>query len=172
MKNGLCIALLCLASLPTFAQNAVSPDRGASDEASTILAHDYADRIDGLLRDVHTTLQMISERMEARTLSPRQAERLKLAATRAMIGRLETLSAVYDSKLALAASARDLLTSESGAGNDANQQKEMLRRMTVNVRQLEKEERPVVSSCEGSTNSLLHTAPIPATCPKTPFSRQ
>jgi len=158
MKNGLCIALLCLAPSPTFAQNAVSPDRGASDVASTIVAHDYADRIDGLLRDVHATLQMISEREEARTLSPRQAQRLKLAATRAMIGRLETLSAVYDSKLALAASARDLCTSEFGAGNDANRQKEMLQRMTVTVRELEKAEGRVVGSCDNSTNSLLHTA--------------
>src|SRR5262249_33511830 len=131
-------AVLCLASLPAFAQNAVSPDRGASDEASTIEAKDYADHIDGLLRDVHATLQTISEGMEARTLSPRQAARVKLAATRAMIGRVETLSAVYDSKLALAASTRDLCTSVSGAGNDANQQKEMIHRMTVNVRELEK----------------------------------
>ena len=159
MKDGRCIALLCLASLPTFAQNAVSPDRSASDEPSIIVAQDYADRIDGLLRDVHANLQMISERMEARTLSPQQAQRLKLEATRAMIGRLETLSAVYDSKLALAASERDLCTSESEAGNDANQQKEMLHRMTVNVRELEKEGGRAVGSCESLTNSLLRTAP-------------
>ncbi len=92
MKIGLYIALLCLAMVPAYAQNAASQDRHAIGEATTTLVPDYADRLNGLLRDIHATLQTISERMEAGALTPQQARKLKLAATQSMIARLETLS--------------------------------------------------------------------------------
>ncbi|MGA7169648.1 MAG: hypothetical protein WBX08_10900, partial [Candidatus Sulfotelmatobacter sp.] len=52
-----------------------------------------------LLREVHASLQKISERTEAGELTPEQARELKLAATRDMISRLDTISAVYDARL-------------------------------------------------------------------------
>ena len=60
MKIGLYIALLCLAMVPAYAQNAASQDRHAIGEATTTLVPDYADRLNGLLRDIHATLQTIS----------------------------------------------------------------------------------------------------------------
>jgi hypothetical protein len=121
MKNGLCSALVCLAIISACAKNAASQDLHASGETTITFVQDYADRVNGLLRDVHVTLQTITERMEARTLTPQQAQKQKLAATRAMIARLETLSAVYDGKIAGVGSAPDRYrcTPESGGSNDA-----------------------------------------------------
>jgi hypothetical protein len=82
MKNGLCSALVCLAMISAHAQNAASQDLNASGETTTTFVQDYADRVNSLLRDVHVTLQTITERMEARTLTPQQAQKQKLAATR------------------------------------------------------------------------------------------
>jgi polyhydroxyalkanoate synthesis regulator phasin len=79
------------------------------------LGEDYAARVDGLLREVHASLQKISERMETGELTPEQARELKLAATRDMISRLDTISAVYDARLD---SKNKICTdTESGAGN-------------------------------------------------------
>src|ERR1700687_1848115 len=100
MKNTLHIILVCLAIVPAYAQNAPSQNNNASDETASILLHDYADRVNGLLRDVHANLRQISERVESGALTPQQAQQLKLDVTRAMIARLETISAVYDHKIA------------------------------------------------------------------------
>jgi len=135
MKIGLYIALLCLAMVPAYAQNAASQDRHAIGEATTTLVPDYADRLNGLLRDIHATLQTISERMEAGALTLQQARKLKLAATQSMIARLETLSAAYDGKIASVASARDRCTPESGVSSDATTQG-MRSRLTVDIREL------------------------------------
>jgi hypothetical protein len=99
MKNEMCLALIILAILPAYAQKATSPSCPADGEPVTVLAQDYAARVDGLLQDVHASLQKISERMEAGSLTPPQAQELKLAATRDAIARLDTLSAVYDARL-------------------------------------------------------------------------
>ena len=135
MKNRMGVALVCLALIPAYAQNAASQDRHTNRETTTTLAQDYGDRVNGLLRDIHATLQTISERMEGRDLTPQQARRLKLAATRAMIARLETLSAVYDGKMGSVAGAHDRITSESGVPHDATTQG-IRRRLTVNIRAL------------------------------------
>jgi hypothetical protein len=73
MKNTLYIIILvCLAIVPAYAQNAPSQNNDASDETASILLHDYADRVNGLLRDVHANLQQISERMESGSLTAQQ----------------------------------------------------------------------------------------------------
>ncbi len=99
MKNAIYIAFIFVAMIPAYAQNLDTRDRD-SDHASTNVEQDYADRVNGLLRDVHARLHEISEREEAGELTPQQARELKLAATRDMIARLETVAAVYDAKVA------------------------------------------------------------------------
>jgi hypothetical protein len=98
MKNTMCLALIILAVLPASAQNAALSKCRECDEA-TALAQDYNAHVDGLLRDVHASLQKISAAIEAGTLTPDQARDLKLAATREMISRLDAISAVYDARL-------------------------------------------------------------------------
>ena len=136
MKSGLYIAFVCLAMFSVHAQNAASHDCHVSDNASDAVEQDYAVRVNGLLRDIHATLQAISERAEAEALTAQQAQSLKLAATRAMIAHLETLSAVYDSKIASARSTRDRRPSESGVSHGTTTQG-VRRRLTVSVRELE-----------------------------------
>jgi len=57
---------------------------------------DFATAIDGLLRDLAAQMQVISANVEAGELTPAEAVTLKLQTTRAMIARLETISAVVD----------------------------------------------------------------------------
>jgi len=99
MKNEMCLALIILATLPASAQRPASQSCSVNGEAVTALAQDYAARVDGLLREVHASLQNISERLEAGDLTPEQARNLKLATTRDMISRLDAMSAVYDVRL-------------------------------------------------------------------------
>ena len=99
MKNSIYIALITFATIQVHAQTVAIQNRALS-ETRTTLAEDYADQVNGLLRNVHATLQRISERMEAGDLTPEQARDLKLAATRDLIARLETISAVYDARIA------------------------------------------------------------------------
>jgi hypothetical protein len=99
MKNTLFLALIVLAALPAAAQKMESPNCSANDDAASAWAPDYAARVDGLLRDVHASLQSISARMAAGRLTLEQARELKLAATRDAISRLDTLAAVYDARL-------------------------------------------------------------------------
>jgi hypothetical protein len=137
MKNTLYIIILvCLAIVPAYAQNAPSQNNNASDETASILLHDYADRVNGLLRDVHANLQQISERMESGSLTAQQEQQLKLDATRAMIARLETLSAVYDHKIPSVTRSCERCALEFGVPNDETMQV-MRSRLTVNVRDLE-----------------------------------
>jgi hypothetical protein len=96
MKNTMCLALIILAAIPASAQKAAPSSYCANGAAITALAQDYAARIDGMLRDVHASLQKISEGVEAGRLTPEQAQKLKLAATRDMIARLDALAAIYD----------------------------------------------------------------------------
>jgi hypothetical protein len=109
MKNEMWVALIILATLPLSAQN-VGPNGSPNREEVTALAQDYAARVDGLLREVHACLQGISEGVEAGRLTPEQGRELKLAATRDMISRLDTLSAVYDVRL----ERKDKVHGESG----------------------------------------------------------
>src|SRR5271156_3515923 len=99
MKNTMFLALMILASLPASAQKAATPNCSVSAETMTALAEEYAARVDGLLRDAHASLRSISERVDAGSMSPERADNLKLAVTRDMISRLDTLSAVYDVRL-------------------------------------------------------------------------
>ena len=109
MKNEMCVALIILATLPVSAQK-VGPNCSPNGEKFTVLTQDYTARVDGLLREVHATLQRISEGIEAGRLTPEQGRELKLAATRDMISRLDTLSAVYDVRL----ERKDKVDGESG----------------------------------------------------------
>ncbi|MFZ0200567.1 MAG: hypothetical protein WB523_03525 [Candidatus Sulfotelmatobacter sp.] len=99
MKNAVCLALVVLAVLPAAAQKPASATCSTNVDTVAALGEDYAARVDGLLREVHASLQKISERTEAGELTPEQARELKLAATRDMISRLDTISAVYDARL-------------------------------------------------------------------------
>lgn len=99
MKNTVLFALMILAALPASAQKVATPNCSANSETTTASAEEYAARVDGLLRDAHANLRSISERVEAGSMSPERAEKLKLAVTRDMISRLDTLSAVYDVRL-------------------------------------------------------------------------
>lgn len=136
MKNTLYIILVCLTIVPAYAQDAPSQNSNASDETDSILLHDYADRVNGLLRDVHANLRQISERMESGALTAQQERELKLDAARAMIARLETLSAVYDYKIPSVTHPRERCALEFGVPNDETMQV-MRSRLTVNVRELE-----------------------------------
>lgn len=112
MKNTVCLALIILAVLPAAAQKAASASCLANGNSAAALGRDYAARVDGLLREAHANLQKISERMEAGELTPQQARELKLDATRDMIARLDTISAIYDARL-------DCADTESGVSNAA-----------------------------------------------------
>jgi len=136
MKNALYIILVCLAIVPAHAQNAPSQNNNGSDETAFILLHDYADRVNGLLRDVHANLRQISERTKAGALTAQQERELKLDAARAMIARLETLSAVYDHKIPCVTRPCERCALEFGVPNDETMQV-MRSRLTVNVRELE-----------------------------------
>ena len=128
MKNSIYIALITLATIQVHAQNVAVQNR-ALGETGTTLAQDYADQVNGLLRNVHAALQRISERMEAGELTPEQARDLKLAATRDLIARLETISAVYDARIA----AQDV------AARDAQARSELSTTTVVSVANLRKE---------------------------------
>ncbi|MFY9911376.1 MAG: hypothetical protein WCF22_05375 [Candidatus Sulfotelmatobacter sp.] len=99
MKSTLFLALIILTVIPASAQKAMSPKCSANTGAATAAAQDYAARVDGLLRDVHASLQKISEGLETGSVTPQQAQKLKLAATRDMISRLDAIAAVYDVRL-------------------------------------------------------------------------
>ncbi len=99
MKNTMLFALMILAVLPASAQETATPNCSAKSEPATALADEYSARVDGLLRDAHARLRSISESVEAGTISPERADKLKLAVTRETISRLDTLSAVYDARL-------------------------------------------------------------------------
>jgi hypothetical protein len=99
MKNTMFLALIILSVLPASAQKGTSADCSVKTDTTIVLAQDYAARVDGLLRDAHASLRNISERVEAGSMSPKRAEKLKLAVTRDMISRLDTLSAVYNVRL-------------------------------------------------------------------------
>jgi hypothetical protein len=102
MKNTRFLALiiiLTLAVIPVTAQQKTRPECSANTEAASAVAQDFAARVDGLLRDVHAHLQKISEGLETGSVTPQQAQKLKLAATRDMISRLDAIAAVYDAQL-------------------------------------------------------------------------
>jgi hypothetical protein len=117
MKNTMYLALMILATLPASAQTAESQNCSANAEASSALAQDYAARVDGLLRDAHASLHSISERMEAGLLTPKQAQEMKLAATRDVISRLDSITAVYDVRLDSIGINKDGAAPRSVAGN-------------------------------------------------------
>ena len=98
MKNTLFLALIVLAVLPAAAQKMASPNCSSNGDAAPALTQDYSARVDGLLREVHASLQRISAQMAAGRLTPEQARELKLAATRDAISRLDTLAAVYNAR--------------------------------------------------------------------------
>jgi len=115
MNNTTFLALIILSVLPASAQNVTSPDCSAKNDAAIALAQDYAARVDGMLRDVHANLQDISGKADAGRVTSEQAQELKLAATRDMIARLDTLSVVYDARL------NDVRLNKNGAINNKTQ---------------------------------------------------
>ena len=99
MKNTVLFALMILAALPASARKPASPNCSVNSETTTALAETYAARVDGLLRDAHACLRSISERVEAGSMSPERAQKLKFAVMRDVISRLDAISAVYDVRL-------------------------------------------------------------------------
>ena len=90
-------------SAPLLAQNsdsgiASSPDdmEGEQSQPARLLVG-YALNVDGLLLGLDNQMRTVSEKVEAGELTQLEAVVLKLELTRAMIARLETVSAVYDS---------------------------------------------------------------------------
>lgn len=139
MKNTMCLALIILATLPAAAQKAALPKR-TTDGTDVTLASDYAAGVDGLLREIHADLQKISARMEAGELTPEQGRELKLAATRGMIARLDTLSAIYDAQLD--SKHKTAAASSVAGGNspaDGGAQAALPANRTVSVEQLKRE---------------------------------
>jgi hypothetical protein len=151
MKNTMCLALIMLAVLPTAAQGAAGQNGWANDQSGNESARDYAARVDGLLREVHASLQRISDRTEAGELRPEQARQLKLAATRDMISRLDAISAVYDVRFGPAN--RGNLDATSVAVNAPRSGHGVHRTSppagTVSVEELKREAAPVASVPHG-----------------------
>jgi hypothetical protein len=59
----------------------------------------YAAKVAGLLRDLAERMRSISELVEAGDLTQLQGQALKLETARAMVARLETVTAVYQSMI-------------------------------------------------------------------------
>jgi len=104
MKTLIYTVLFCFAIVPVYGQQPREnrrPDGAVGGEAAASSAQEYADRVEILLRDVRKSLQEISEQQAAGQLTAEQARVLKLEATRSMIARLETASAVYEARAGL-----------------------------------------------------------------------
>jgi hypothetical protein len=99
MKNTLFLALIIITAIPVAAQKTATPNCSVNGDVASALAQDYAAQVDGLLHDVHASLQSISAGMAAGRLTLEQARELKIAATRDAISRLDTLAAIYDARL-------------------------------------------------------------------------
>ncbi len=114
------------------------PKRSANTEAAAAVAQHYAVRVDGLLRDVHARLQKISEGLETGRVTPQQAQKLKLAATRDMISRLDAIAAVYDARLQAANHVEETGSASSDAC-DAAKATHTSANTTVSVEELMRE---------------------------------
>jgi hypothetical protein len=77
----------------------VAADVPTNQLTSGDLLAGYAATVDGLLRNVAEQMRLISEQVDAGDLALLEALALKLETARAMIARLETISAVYDSMI-------------------------------------------------------------------------
>ena len=73
LKIRLYIAFVCLVTFPLNSQNAASHCH-VSDNAGDEVGQDYASRVNGLLIDIHATLQDISERAEAGAITAQEAK--------------------------------------------------------------------------------------------------
>jgi len=135
MKNTLFLALIVLAAFPAAAQQTASPNCSANGDA--VSAQDFAAQVDGLLREVHASLQSVSAQMAAGRLTLEQARELKLAATRDAISRLDTLAAIYDARL----DSNNKLSagSEPVAGNESAAHTTRPANGTVSVEELQRE---------------------------------
>ncbi|HVH87060.1 MAG TPA: hypothetical protein VM912_10060, partial [Terriglobales bacterium] len=98
------------AQMPTTANKPQISARSAEDEKarstelnqqllSAALLHSYAASVNNLLSELAGRLEVISQHAAAGEVSQQNAMFLKLAATRATIARLQTISAVYDFQL-------------------------------------------------------------------------
>ena len=119
MKYLLHCAIVALALIPLHAQrgdaitghasnvaqgscrngNFLDADAETKLPTATDLLRGYAANVDQLLRDGADRMRLISEKVEAGDLPPLMAMALKLETARAMIARLETISAVYESAI-------------------------------------------------------------------------
>lgn len=139
MKNEMCLALMILAIVPASAQNTQSSQCSAKDDVVAVLGQNYAARVDGLLRDVHARLQNISAAVEAGRLTPEQAQKLKLAATRDIISRLDAMAAIYDARLD-SASAGDKAIDATVRSNSTASVEELRReRASANLKPCDRE---------------------------------
>lgn len=148
MKDTLFLALIILAAFPASAQKTASPGRSNSDGASASV-QDYAACVDGLLRDVHASLQKISEDAAAGRLTPEQAEKSKLAATRDAISHLDAIAAIYDARPI----SQEKPDTKTGAAAGADKVALANSRGTVSVEELKRESaaaRMTPSAAQGS----------------------
>jgi hypothetical protein len=119
MKHVFYCAIVTLALAPSHAQRSDAVTANASNGAqsscrngallvtdaktdhptATDLLLSYAANVDRLLRDGADRMRLISEEVEAGDLTPLGAMALKLETARAMIARLETISALYESAI-------------------------------------------------------------------------
>ena len=103
-------------ALHAHASHAVEYD--ARDETGAELLREYAAGVNSRLRELGAAVRTISDQEQAGELTADDARLLKLAATRAMLARLETLTAVYDSVAAEASDERQRSTGNGSSGDD------------------------------------------------------
>jgi hypothetical protein len=139
MKDGIYVALICFAVVPIYTQNSTTRADKTNIEATSTPVQDYADQVNGLLRDIHAKLQEISGRREAGELTAQQAQTMKLAATRRMIAGLDAISAVYDARVRSKHEAENAgLVPAQGSAEDAPARPVLSTKNTVSVQEFER----------------------------------
>lgn len=158
MKFALYAMVAVLAMVPACAQNAArthnlstpaqvrhagTAPRPADEKneraAAAELLQNYARCVDGLLLDLANRLHAISERTEAGDLTPEEEQTLKLAATRAMIARLETISAIFDALVVSEDESEDSNEPGNDPGGDAPAAIVLRAQSTVSINELRRE---------------------------------
>jgi len=114
-------------------------DADSRDSMATELLLIYIANVDGLLRDLADKMRSIAEQVEARELTPLQAQALKLETARSVLGRLETLSAVYDAVLFYRHENTDTQSSQGYARSSTSPTLPVPTNSTVSLRELTEE---------------------------------
>jgi hypothetical protein len=114
-------------------------DEESNHPTATDLLRGYAASVDQLLRDGADQMRLISEKVEAGDLQPLMAMALKLETARAMIARLETISAVYESAIFSADDSEDDEALPADSPATAAVRIALRRQRTISVRELLRE---------------------------------